>query len=125
MGYNTSVLVLNDAVDMIAKDPHFGRKLYEAVLSLSRGKQVDVPAHSYDEKGAVRGVHCNAATVVETHHADGVSIVAFGQNCATKLSELYYVKGGHYSEEGKLDIVRMMADELGYKLVKKPKRKHK
>lgn len=123
MGYNTAVLILNDAIDMIAKDPKFGERLYEAVNTAYRGKQVDVPAHSYDADGNVRGIHCNAATVVESHHADGTTIVAFGQNCATKLDELYYITNGHHSEDGKLDIVRQLADNLGYRLVKKATRK--
>ena len=113
MGFNTTVIVLNDAIDMIKDDPDFGRNLYYAILELGRGKQVDIPARS-----AYGGVHCNAATAVETHHADGTAIVAVGGNCATKLGECYYT-GYHGEDAGKLKILQQLADSMGYRLVKK------
>lgn len=33
MGYNTTVVVLNDALDAIRDDPEFGKKLYHAILA--------------------------------------------------------------------------------------------
>jgi hypothetical protein len=74
MGWNTTVVVINDALDMIRDDPEFGRRLYDAVLKVQRGKPVDVAAHSK------RGIHCNAATVIETHHADHDVLVKVGGN---------------------------------------------
>ena len=70
MGYNTTVVVLNDALDQIRDDPEFGQKLYDAILRVQRGKPVDVSA----------GYHCNAATVIETHHADYKVLVEVGGN---------------------------------------------
>jgi hypothetical protein len=113
MGWNTTVIVLNDAIDMIKDDVDFGRNLYYAILELQRGKQVDIPARS--SRG---GIHCNAATAVETHHADDTAIVAVGQNCATELGRCYYT-GFHGEEQGKLNILRQLADNMGYRLVKK------
>ena len=75
MGYNTTVVVMNDALDMIRDDPDFGRRLHDAVLRVQRGKPVDVAAHS--SKG---GVHCNAATVIETHHSSYFVTVRVGEN---------------------------------------------
>jgi len=117
MGYNTTVIVLNDAIDIIRDDPKFGEKLYYAILELARGKQVDIPAHSYRD-GKITGVHCNAATAVETHHADGTAVVAVGGNCAS----VFYT-GYHGDESGKLKTLQQLAESMGYRLVKKPARK--
>jgi hypothetical protein len=74
MGFNTTVVVMNDALDMIRNDPQFGARLADAVLRVTRGKPVDVAAHGE------RSVHCNAATVIETHHADYMVLVRVGGN---------------------------------------------
>ena len=76
MGYNTTVVVLNDAIDFIENDPEFGKRLGAAIREASAyRKRVDVPAHS--GKG---GIHCNAASVIESHHADYNVFVRIGQN---------------------------------------------
>lgn len=75
MGFNTTVVVLNDALGEIRNDPEFGRRLADAIAHVQRGKPVDVPAHSI--KG---GIHCNAAVVIETHHADYMVTVRVGGN---------------------------------------------
>lgn len=74
MGYNTTVVVLNDALSEIEQDPDFGKKLVRAIMQAGRGKPVDVSA---------RGTHCihaNAATVIESHHADYDVLVKVGGN---------------------------------------------
>lgn len=75
MGYNTTVVVLNDALDIIAKDPEFGAKLADAIARVSRKSgPIEVAASSG------RSIHCNAATVIETHHADYEVLVSVGGN---------------------------------------------
>ena len=72
MGYNATVVVMVDALDQIEKDPDFGKKLSAAILKVGcYGKPVDVSA----------GYHVNAATVVESHHADQDVYVKVGGNC--------------------------------------------
>lgn len=71
MGWNTTVVVLNDALDQIEKDPLFGKKLAQAIRDL------------HDPKGwrdVSAGNHCNAAEVIETHHADYNVLVSIGGN---------------------------------------------
>jgi hypothetical protein len=82
MGYNTTVVVLNDALSFIENDPEFGRNLARAIMEAATngGKPVNVPARS--SRG---GVHCNAATVIETHHADYSVLVKVGQNYGEAL----------------------------------------
>jgi len=75
MGYNTTIIVMNDALGWIAEDAGFGKRLADAVSQAYGGRQIDVPA--YSAKG---GIHCNAATVIESHHADYDVLVRVGGN---------------------------------------------
>lgn len=113
MGFNTSVLVLNDSLGAIEKDPEFGMKLSRAISESSLGKKVTISS----------GYACQAAEVVETHHNTGTSVVAFGGNCATVLGEVYGVDDSHGSEEGKILILKELARSLGYRISKIPEKK--
>lgn len=70
MGMNTTIVVLNDALSEIENDPDFGRNLVTAICSLRHGKPQYVPA----------GGHCNAAIVIECHHANDNVLVEVGGN---------------------------------------------
>lgn len=105
MGWNSTVVVLNDALNDIENDSEFGKKVTAGIhhLSVNRGKPVDISA----------GSHANAAHVVETHHADQTSIVAVGGNLGRVVTELY---GWRY--EGTEEIFKAMAKHLGYSIRK-------
>ena len=104
MGYNTTIIVLNDALHQIKEDEEFGRKVYNAALIVSRGKPIDIPS----------GNHCNAATVVETHHADQIKLIAVGGNAGTDLGY-----AGNWRATP-VEMLRQLAESLGYRIVKKP-----
>lgn len=75
MGYNTTVVILNDYLQEIENDPHFGKNLVRAIRKVSvYGHPVDVSAQ--DE----RSLCCNAARVIEAHHADHYVCVKIGGN---------------------------------------------
>ena len=122
MGFNTSVVVLNDALQYIKDDPEFGKKLAEAIGKLS------LPPEHRGERGGSWGVdvsagmHANAATAIESHHADYESIIAFGGNMGRILSPAIrpYGKEGDSVE---VKYLRELADQLGFTLRKKPQRK--
>lgn len=69
MGFNTTVVILNDALHEIEADPEFGKKLGAAIRELS-------PTPIW----VAAGHHGNAAVVVESHHADHLVVVEVGLN---------------------------------------------
>jgi len=75
MGFNTTVLVLNDCLVDIEHDVGFGQKVSQAINRVTLGDPVDIPS----------GRSGNAAMVVETHHAGGFKIIAVGGNTAYDL----------------------------------------
>lgn len=118
MGFNTTVVVLNDALDQIRDDPEFGKKLYDAVLKSGA---------FYPEKRPIfvrAGNHVNAATVVETHHADGLMIVAVGANGGRVVGSTHWerlrVDG---DEEFREQIIRDLARDVRDLVVSKRRRK--
>ena len=111
MGWNTTVVVINDALDQIEKDPEFGRKLSGAIRKrMSWDGMIDVSA----------GNHCNAASVVETHHADQTAIVTVGGN--TGIRQALRFGWDHHTREGQEQLLRHWANELGFRLVRKQTR---
>lgn len=106
MGWNTTVVVLNDALGEIERDPEFGKKLSDAIKHVSAfGKHRDVSA----------GNHCNAATVIESHHADNYTVVAVGENFGEILGNVW-----PYGEESiPIRVLKALADTYGYTLKEK------
>jgi hypothetical protein len=109
MGFNTPVLLLNDAMHEIEDDPTFAKRLAQAsATAYMHGKSVDVRA----------GGHMNAASVLPSAHADVVQVIAFGGNHATTL--LRMGNGGHhYTHEEQVRLIRELADQYGFRLVRK------
>lgn len=103
MGYNTTVVILNDALNEISKDKKFGEKIHDAVIRVHHGDSIAISS----------GGHCNAATVIETHHADGINLIAVGGNYGRDLGYM-----GNYRSKP-IDLLKSLADSLGYRIVKK------
>ena len=112
MGFNTSAVILNDALSNIAEDTTIGRKIASGVNKLSLGDGgVDVSA----------GGHCNAIRLVETHHADGLVPILVGCNSGRALD--LAVHWTTKDEELEERLLRRLAEKLGYTVHRKPKRK--
>jgi hypothetical protein len=103
MGYNTSVLILNDGLNEIENDPEFGKKLVAGILQVQRGKPVTIPV----------GGFANPVVVVETHHADQNVVVAFGGNYVKVLGN-----AGNYRATPE-QMLRALAEDMGFRLIKK------
>jgi len=112
MGFNSTLVIMNDSLHEIAKDKNFGKKVSDAVQRVDHEKYVDISS----------GCCGNAATVVDCHHADGTALIAVGGNCATVLMP-YAGSYRHHTKEGQERMLRAWADELGFRVAKKPKRK--
>ena len=117
MGFNTTIVVHNDALDSIENDPDFGKNLARAIKSheMFSDKMVDV--HSK--------CHCNAAEVIESHHADQVVAVAVGGNMGEVIGYAgnWRLLGGNENQmENHVQMLKNLADRLGYNLHKQPKR---
>lgn len=105
MGYNTTIMLINDALDQIETDPMFAKNLVRGCQQVIRGEPITISA----------GNHGNAAMVIETHHADGTSLVAVGQNYGQSLG-LFYPYGDQSFE---VKMLRQLAEKYGYYITKK------
>jgi len=115
MGYNTTIVVLNDALGNIGQDPDFGKNLEQACL-MHRDRPIDVSSYGF----------VSAARVIEQHHANGVVPVFVGANSGLVGSthhdySILRNKSGNYlpKQEAELKLLKAMAEQLGYRLAKK------
>ncbi|MFL5303054.1 MAG: hypothetical protein ACJ79R_22210 [Anaeromyxobacteraceae bacterium] len=107
MGFNSTVVVLNDCLGAIEKDRAFGRNLADAIrrMHLRPGAPAEVCADNC----------VNAAAVVEQHHCDGRVVVMVGGNTGWSLSS---------DREWTADdvtVLRNVAERHGYTLTRKRK----
>ena len=111
MGFNSTVVILNDYLHDIEKDPEFGRKL-----------SLMIAEHGYDELRAARrsqGMYAPGTQVLGVHHADCVHLFAVGCNHGRDLGNV-----AHWTQmDNDEKILRELADRLGYHIRKKPQRK--
>jgi hypothetical protein len=108
MGYNTTVVVMNDALSAIKRDPDFGASLAKACVEVIRGTRIDVESNG----------HVNAATVLESHHADHLVPVLVGGNTGYAFADIWLP----YRDSSAEALLKKLADNLGYTLVKKGKK---
>jgi len=119
MGHNATVVVMLDALWDIEIDPAFGKKLSNAILALSLPSSHRTRA----DLDVSAGCHCNAASVIEEHHADQTVLVAVGGNYGTPILRTW--GSSHHEEKDKIKLLKELAEECGYYVAKKPKRRSK
>ena len=115
MGFNTAVLILNDAIDGVEKDPaSFAKNMMHAWHLFQRtGNPTDFAI----------GNHVNGGTIFHNAHADVTGVYAIGGNHTSKLHTAWN-GGKHHSDEEKVKLLKELANELGYTITKKRKKKH-
>lgn len=102
----------NDQLDEINREPrHFAEQLTGAVnMSCVQREPTHLRGRFYD------------FTVPYCSHADDVGLVAVGGNCATTIMKTH---GGytlnHTIEEGQVELLKRLADSLGYTVRKRKK----
>lgn len=97
MGFNTAMVILNDQLNDIERDPHFGKKVSEAVREV------------YGNRSA--NWH-NSFTVLPSQHADWDQFVVIGGNTIRSFEDL--------PEDEKLSLVKRLARQAGYRLSRIP-----
>ena len=102
MGIMTNITILNDHLHEINEDPvAWWNNVYQQICS-SRAR-----GQNYD----------NSTTVNSVEHADTTTILAVGGNHTTVLGHTHHTS--HHKEEDQVEILKSLAAELGYRLVKK------
>lgn len=107
MGYNSTILVLNDRLSEIERDPEgFVREMCREIQGFG---------YSQDMTTFFPG----QSAVMSVAHADTVTILAVGGNHSTVLGRVYN-GGNHHTVEDQEFILKRLADEYGFRLVRKP-----
>lgn len=110
MGYNSTLVVLNDGLDFIKDDKDIGAKIRSAVLKLSVSNgPVDIDA----------GSHVNAMTAIESHHADGLVPVLVGGNYGQVVKNVWIP---YISDHAEMYLLKELAHKLGYNVSKSQRR---
>ncbi len=110
MGFNSVVIVRNDALDAIEKNAQeFADNMVSTINHFQRGKDI-----GNGDFGA--GFHGNPAQVVWNQHADYTGVIAVGGNHGTVIGSTFN-GGRHHTPEERLSVLRAVADHLGFDLV--------
>jgi hypothetical protein len=119
MGWNTSVIILNDCLHDIERDPAFGKKISQAVGQIHGARyEYKKAGRSFHGIDVSAGCSVNAATVIDTNHADDTSVIAFGGNRGINLGVVW----AYGTEPEEVRVLKALADKYGYSLRKKPTR---
>lgn len=109
MGFNSTILILNDALDQIKDNPEqFTQAVVDLIL---KGEQKETRPV---------GRHGNPVTLVSQNHADATSVVTVGGNCSTVLATVPFI--GHTTRIQQIDLIREVAKKYGYRLTKIPEK---
>ena len=101
MGLNTAMIIRNDFLQEIA-DERFGQTLYDAVCNAGMAS----PPY-----------HGQAFDVLPSQHADYVQVVVI---CGNTIRRLGTYAGTYRSSDE--EVLRHLADGMGFRLVRKAKR---
>lgn len=112
MGYNSVLFVLNDCMHTI--DEHTDEWWQHARRAL--GKAMSKAVITFGFRG-----HANYCQAVWCEHADSVALIAAGGNHASVIG--YTMGENHGTPEDNINLLKAIAEQLGYRLVKKRERK--
>jgi hypothetical protein len=105
MGYNTTVIVMNDAIGQLTDrevGADFAKKLHDACLAVvMRERPVNVRL----------GRYLNGAQVITMRHADEIVLLACGGNTATEVGSFSDSKFPHTNEAALEAAARVLRNE--------------
>jgi|SRR5271155_3080940 len=105
MGFNTSVVILNDALGSLEDDNEFGARLAAGIRAIQIKRPQDVRI----------GNHLNACHIIESHHADQMQPLVVGSNYGWPIEGTYFDWRGS-NEEIELELLQQLAKKHGYGL---------
>lgn len=110
MGYNSTILIMNDAMVQIEKDPKsFWENAFEALM--------DRRIHNQPVDFSI-GNHSNGGLAISNTHADCVQVIAVGGNYASIIGSTFWGNQGHHEEEQQIKLLNDILNRKGYKVVK-------
>lgn len=101
MGFISTIVVLNDHLHSIGKDPEFGQKVERACLKLIVERPVWIGSH---------------AVAIETHNNLGYVPILVGKGMGYPMSVAIEPTAG---EQMELTLLKRLADKHGYRLARK------
>lgn len=115
MGYRTVVMLNNDFTHKWANDPELGQKIQTAMNFANRREEDPYENRSDFGYGkVVECVHADTRTLAVLDFYTGFEPIAHGN---------WWAQTGKGDEEVKLELLRQVAEDLGYHIRKKPVRK--
>lgn len=122
MGYNTTVLILNDAFGEIERHPE---EFVAGLKPFVNGAGYNLRENRRDHEighGDVSfpvGHYANGVSVIDVQHADATQVIMVGGNHATLLGEAYYA-GDHHTRQGVKDTLNQVLKSAGLRVTEIP-----
>ncbi len=117
MGHQATVIFNLDHAHTLGNDPELGKKLSEAIGKLSLPKEY----RGGDGSVSVNSQGATVAYAIESHHCDYDVLMLAGNLGARIVSPAIFVTNDGMDLEEK--VLRALADEMGFYVARKPKRK--
>jgi hypothetical protein len=121
MGFNSVVFILNDTVHRAKENPKaWWDQAWDALCRIPGYARTREESERRSDMGEFMGQH----KALWNMHADNYGLIAVGGNYATVLLAQYGMRGQrHDTKEGQVILLKALAEKLGYRVVRKTKRK--
>lgn len=118
MGYNTTIMVLNDRWGEIEKDP--ARFVKDLTPFINAGVRERRTAGREIGQSVQNEFLFAQTQVIDVAHADATQVIMVGGNTATLLGEAHYT-GGHHTREGVKKSLNQVLKQYGLKVIEDTK----
>ncbi len=109
MGYNSTIMILNDQLHDIKKN---AQAVCDTIYSWCGSGSI--PKNSWDQPRHLGFEICSI------EHADVTSVIAVGGNDHSLLGRVWHA---HHTDDHRIKLLKKIAKEFGYRLVKIPERR--
>lgn len=109
MGFNTALIICNDQLHTLAERPNAGKLIQDVIHRASHGEYREGERRSGPAYGPF------GIGALPSQHADDGQLALVARNSIKLVGTCW--------TSDPLEAIKQVADQLGYKLVKKPERK--